>query len=201
MYNYAKCSMEFKTALKFGLYDFENARNWYRTISLPDNGGAGLHKDLVFKWIRVNAVLLSPFTPHFSEHVWQNVLGETGSIQNARFPESVDADVAVLQQTDYMRSVVDNLRSAEATAARRKGKGKNTFDPSKPKSARIYVATAFPDWQDKCLVIVKSAWDASTKSFDDLALRKGLEAAGLMKDKRAMPFCQAFKVCHLFQHC
>jgi leucyl-tRNA synthetase len=135
---------------------------------------------------------MSPFTPHFSEHIWQNILGESSSIQSARFPAFQDVDTAVLQQSDYMRSVVDNLRSAEANAARRKGKAKTVFDPSKAKSARIYVATAFPEWQDQCLAVVKAAWDG--KTFDDAQLRKGLEAVGLMKDKRAMPFCQQFKV-------
>lgn len=190
--------MEYKEALKGGLYDFENARNWYRLVTSPDNGGAGLHRDLVFRWIRSNALLIAPFTPHFSEHILRNILGETSTVQNATFPTpSAPRDSVRLQQVDYMRGVVDNIRSAEAVISRKKGKGAssaNAFDPSKPKSARIYVATQFPAWQTKCVELVREAWTESSNTFDDVQLRKLLGEAGLGKDKKVMPFCQSFKV-------
>lgn len=193
--------MEFKTALKLGLYDYEIARNWYRTVSSIDNGGAGMHHDIVFKWIRNNALILAPFTPHFSEHVWQTVLGESSSVQNARFPEVISADNAsTLQQLDYMRGVVDSIRSAESLMSRRKGgKAKSDiapYDPSRPKCARIYVASDFPAWQKDCVKIIRGAWYAETNSFDDGKLRADLSTAGLAKDKKVMPFCQGLKVGH-----
>lgn len=188
--------MEYKEALKRGLYDFEIARNWYRLVTSPDNGGPGLHEALTFSWIRSNALLLAPFTPHFSEHIWQNILGETSSIQSARFPEpSGPIDQVRLQQVEYMRGVVDNMRSAEAVLSKRKGKAKvaSGFDPAKPKNARVYVASEFPDWQTKCVDLVKASWNETTGIIDEIKLRQELDAAGLSKDKKAMPFCQSFK--------
>lgn len=191
--------MEYKEALKRGLYDFEIARNWYRLITSPDNGGAGLHETLVFAWIRANALLLAPFTPHFSEHIWQNILGETSSVQFANFPRpSGPIDPVRLQQAEYMRGVVDNMRSAEAVLSKKKGKAKAAgavFDPSKTKNARVYVASSFPQWQTTCADLVRNAWNKDAGTIDDVQLRKELDAAGLSKDKKAMPFCQAFKVC------
>lgn len=189
--------MEYKRALKAGLYDFENARNWYRMVSDPVNGGSGMHRDLVFAWLRAHALLITPFTPHYSEHIWKNVLGETSTIQTTLFPEpSGPIDPAVLEQTEYLRGVVDAIRSAEAQAGKKKGKkaAAAVYDPSKPKKVRMYVAKNFPEWQEKAVGVIKNhAWDG--EKVDDVKLRKGLEEVGLMKDKKVMPFCQAFKVC------
>lgn len=191
--------MEYKAALKQGLYEFENARNWYRIVCSPDHGGPGMHRDLVLDFIRTNALLIAPFTPHFSEYVWQQILGESSSIQSAAFPKpSGEIDASRIQQVQYMRGVVDNLRSAEATLSRRKGgKGKDqaaTFNPSSPKNARIFVATAFPDWQMKCVDFVRQAWNPESGAVDDALLKTSLQSSGLLKDKRCMPFCQTFKV-------
>jgi len=189
--------MEFKDALKQGLYDFEAARNWYRIVCNPDNGGPGMHHDLVFAWIRSNALMVAPFTPHFSEYIWQKIIGESTTVQNAPFPTaSGPVDRVVIQQLDYMRGVVDTMRSAEALLNKKKGKGKgsSTYDPSKPKYARIFVAKLFPEWQSQCVEAVKSAWDPASNTVDDGKMRQGIEAAGLGKDKKAMPFCSSFKV-------
>jgi leucyl-tRNA synthetase len=189
--------MEYKEALKRGLYDFEIARNWYRSVTSPDNGGPGLHHDLVFTWIRNHALLIAPFTPHFSEHIWKNILGETTSVQKAAFPQpSQTVDPIKLQEIEYMRGVVDSMRSAEAVLSKRKGKAAKApaFEPSKPKSARVYVATEFPEWQNKGVELVREAWNEQEGTIDDAKLRQSLDAAGLSKDKKAMPFCQSFKV-------
>jgi leucyl-tRNA synthetase len=195
----AYTEMNFKEALKLGLYDFENARNWYRVVSQPENGGQGMHKELLFSWIRNNALLLTPFTPHFAEFIWQDILGEKSSVQNALFPKpSGPSNIEVLDELAYLRGVVDSVRSAELSLGRRKGgKGKAptgpVFDPSKPKAARIYVATEFPAWQVKTMEIVASAWDDKAGAIDEPAMRKALADAGLNKDKKAMPYVQMLK--------
>ena len=188
--------MEYKAALKSGFYDLEIARNWYRGVCNPENGGPGMHKDLVFEFIRIQALLITPFTPHYSEHIWRNILDETTSIQTARYPEWKPVEPKSLAQLEYMRGVVDNMRSAEATLLKRSKKGqKAAYDPSKSKAVRVYVASDFPEWQSKCVEIVKTGW--SGKEFDDAKIREGLNQAGMAldkKDKRTMPFVQAFKV-------
>ncbi|WRT64371.1 leucine-tRNA ligase [Kwoniella shivajii] len=185
--------MEFKRALKSGLYDFENARNFYRLISDPSNGGQGMHRDLVFAWIRANTLLIAPFTPHFSEHVWKNVLGETSNIQSAQFPrKSAPIDTSRLAQLEYMRQVVEKLRGAEAQLGKKKGKGKHTvYDDRKPKQTRIYVASKFPEWQEKTIALVREVYDG--KDIDDAALKVKFQETGLIKDKKIMPFAQQFK--------
>lgn len=190
--------MEYKEALRHGMYDFENARNWYRLVNAPENGGQGMHADLVFSYIRNNALLIAPFTPHFSEHIWQSILGETSTIQNALFPTpSGPLDQIRLSQIEYMRSAVDNIRSVEAVSSRKKSKAAakgQAVEAAKEKTARVFVATQFPAWQTQCVELVQSAWNGESKTIDEAKLKKALVDAGLAKDKKAMPFCQNFKV-------
>ncbi|ORX33463.1 leucine-tRNA ligase [Kockovaella imperatae] len=187
--------MEYKAALKTGLYDLEIARNWYRGVCNPENGGPGMHKDLVFEFIRNAALMIAPFTPHYSEHIWHNVLSETSSIQTAQFPKWTPVDPKSVAQLDYMRSIVDNMRSAEATLLKRNKKGSPMlYDPNKPKAVRFYVASEFPEWQTQCVEILRRAWNG--KEFDDVKIREELAKVGLAqdkKDKKTMPFVQAFK--------
>ncbi|WVN89149.1 leucine-tRNA ligase [Cryptococcus depauperatus CBS 7841] len=186
-------NMEYKSALKSGLYDFENARNWYRVVSDPANGGASMHRDLIFSWLHAHVLLITPFAPHYAEHVWKNVLEEKSSIQTALYPQtSGPINPAALQQADYLRGVADSIRSAEAQAGKKKGKKAiaPVYDERKPKKVRIFVARNFPEWQQQAITVMKDeAWDG--EKIDDQKLRKGLEAIGLMK--KAMPFCQTFK--------
>lgn len=96
-----------------------------------------------------------------------------------------------------MRDTVKTIRDAELSLLKKMGKGKGamaTYDPKKPKAVRVYVATKFPEWQDVCVGAVKEAWDDEKKKVDDAKVRSILAEKGLIKEKRAMPFVQLFKV-------
>lgn len=104
-----------------------------------------------------------------------------------------------------MRNIVKMIRDAELNMMKRINKGKKgkdggdaPFDPKKPKSVRIYIATTFPEWQDACVLAVKEAYVEGTDKVDDAKVREILTQKGLIKDKRAMPFIQLFKVSDLF---
>jgi leucyl-tRNA synthetase len=97
-----------------------------------------------------------------------------------------------------MRETIKSIRDAEAMLMKRITKSKDkaksaTFDPKKPKSVRIYVATEFPAWQNQCVQAIKDAYSEATKSVDDVRVRELLGKSGLLKDKRTMPFVQTFK--------
>lgn len=59
-------------ALKSALYDFTSARDFYREVAT--GAGVGMHRDLVLRYIEIQALLLAPIAPHWSEHVWLEVL-------------------------------------------------------------------------------------------------------------------------------
>lgn len=67
--NYQK--MLFKEALRTGFFELQASRDKYRELTLVE----GMHRDLVIRFIKVQALLLSPVCPHVAEHVWE-LLGE-----------------------------------------------------------------------------------------------------------------------------
>ncbi|EJU03238.1 leucine-tRNA ligase [Dacryopinax primogenitus] len=181
----------FKDALKYGFYELQSARDAYREMTADAN----MHADLVEYFIRISALLVCPIAPHFSEHLWTIVLKEPKSVQVALYPApSKPVHHTLLDAAAYFRDTVKAIRDAEMSLGKRKGKSTApVVDPSKPKALRIFVASAFPQWQDACVKAVKDSFDGTTGTVDDAKVRQLLGAAGLMKEKRAMPFVQAFK--------
>jgi leucyl-tRNA synthetase len=169
-----------------------------------------MHTELVMHWIRVAALLVSPIAPHFSEHIYSSVLKSPTSIQRALWPTPPGpVDIAVIEAGVYMRETIKTIRDAEASLVKMLNKSKAKagkdgaaakpkYDPKKPKSVRVYVATTFPEWQDTCVQVVKESYDTATNKVDDMKVRTLLTERGLIKDKRAMPFVQDFKVYNSF---
>lgn len=187
--------LNFKDALKFGFFDMQTARDWYRDVT----SDVGMHADLLKYWIRSSCLLVMPIAPHFAEHIWTEVLKQSGSVQNAAWPTPSRApDQATLKSGVYMQEIVKTIRDAELLMLKKAGKNKQiSFDPKKAKSVRVYVATAFPDWQESCVGVVKDSYDEGRDKVDDAKVRTLLTERGLMKNKLAMPFVQQFKVCKL----
>jgi leucyl-tRNA synthetase len=191
--------------LKFGFYDFQSIRDWYREVTAD----VGMHHDLVQYWIRSAALVVTTIAPHFSEHIWTAILKNPQSIQLAIWPTLSDpVDRTLIEAGQYMRGTIKIIRDAEVSLLKvlTKAKGKKSsssvsfYDPKKPKAVRIYVATAFPQWQDTCVQIIKEAYSKEEDKVDDAKVKQLLTERELIKDKRLMPFIQAFKVCHiLFQ--
>ncbi|KAJ7584921.1 hypothetical protein C8J56DRAFT_829117 [Mycena floridula] len=186
----------YKDALKFGFYELQSARDWYREVT----SDVGMHSELVLYWIRVAGLIVTPIAPHFAEHIHSVLLNSPTSVQFALWPTpATPVDVAVIEAAQYMRNTVKMIRDSEVALMKlvNKNKGKKTtappFDPKAPKSIRIYVSTSFPAWQDACVKIIQDSYDATTDSVDDAKIRTLLTEQGLIKDKRAMPFVQAFK--------
>lgn len=184
--------------MKYGFYELQTARDWYREVTAD----VGMHADLIQYWIRVSALLVTPIAPHFAEHIWTTILNEPKSIQLALWPEpSRPVDKVAIDSVAYMRNTVKTIRDAEITLLKKLSKGKKgkdaaeaPFDPKKPKSVHIYIATAFPDWQDSCVQAIKDAYTPDPDKVDDAKVRETLTEKGLIKDKRTMPFIQIFKV-------
>ena len=188
--------------MKYGFYELQSVRDWYREVTAD----IGMHADLVKYWIRVAALLATPIAPHFAEHIWRGILHHPTSIQRALWPTPSQAvDTPTIEAGAYVRALVKNVRDAELTLLKKLEKAKGSkgksggsgtppFDPKKPRALRVYVATRFPEWQDACVQTVQAAWTSETARVDDAKVRALLTERGLIKDKRAMPFVQLFKV-------
>ncbi|KAN0064710.1 cytosolic leucyl tRNA synthetase [Thecaphora frezii] len=185
----------YKDAMKFGFYEFQTARDLYREAT----SDVGMHVDLVTRWIKVQALMITPIAPHFAEHVWRHCLGESGSVQSARWPElSGEIDNSVSSALAYVSATVKTLRDAEIALAKKKApKGQPAADKKyndrAPKECRIFVARHFPEWQNRCVEIVQQHFDATAKKVDDKAVREALAKEGMLKDKKVMNFIVGFK--------
>ncbi|KZT05237.1 leucine-tRNA ligase [Laetiporus sulphureus 93-53] len=190
--NQCYADMQYKDAMKYGFYELQSTRDWYREVTAD----VGMHGDLVKWWIRAAALLVCPVAPHFSEHVWRTVLKEPKSVHHARWPEPRPADQTIIDSGAYMRDTIKTMRDAELSLLKKISRGKQghaPYDPTKPRAVRIYVAATFPEWQNQCVRAVKEAYVAEADKVDDVKVRELLTQQGLIKDKRVMPFVQAFK--------
>ncbi|KAF7759757.1 hypothetical protein Agabi119p4_11452 [Agaricus bisporus var. burnettii] len=194
----------YKDALKYGFYEMQIIRDWYREVTSNLN----MHAQTIHYWIRIATLLITPIAPHFAEHIWTTILKEPQSIQLALWPTPTSpVDRVLLESSNYMRTTVKSIRDAEVNLLKLMAKAKSKknassssssdsfvhFDPKKPKEVKIYVATSFPSWQDACVGIVQDAYNTQDSKVDDTKIKASLIQKGLIKDKRAMPFIQAFK--------
>ncbi|GMF71021.1 unnamed protein product [[Candida] boidinii] len=58
----------FKNGLKYGLFDYQYSRDYYREVSQQE----GMHKDLILRYIETQALLLAPIAPHFAEYIYRD---------------------------------------------------------------------------------------------------------------------------------
>ncbi|KAJ3061502.1 cytosolic leucyl tRNA synthetase, partial [Podochytrium sp. JEL0797] len=199
--------MLYREALKCGYYDLQNAKGEYRKATtfsdnpfLANETYEGMHRDLILRFLEVQALVMAPITPHWSEYIWTTCLKKGTSIQKALWPvHGVVLDESILKGSLYVRDVVYRTRAAEDLAARKKNKkgGKGAAAPvaaavDATKTLRLFYASSFPAWQDTALEALKTCYDASTHTFVGKE-RDALVKVGLDKDKRVMPFVAMMK--------
>ena len=191
--------MLFREAIKISFYDLQNARNEYRKATTGqglnlsgDDIFTGMHKDVVTRFIQLEALLLSPVITHWSEHIWMQVLKNPNSILKALWPKvSGKGDPSLLQAAHYVRSLGSKIRSAEDALAKKK-KSKVEETPSS-KTMKLFVAKRFPEWQDQVVQILSECYDRQKMQFNGQEKEK-LAQAGLLKQKMTMPFVAMIKV-------
>jgi leucyl-tRNA synthetase len=180
----------YKLALKSALYDFTSARDFYREASIA--AGIKMHKDLILRYIELQALLLAVIAPHWSEYIWLEVLKKPSTIQNALYPVVPAARADLTATREYVRATSSNITSAEAAQQKKKAKGKDIgYDLKKPKKLTIFAAAKFPAWQEKYIDLVREAWHPETKIINDKELNGMIAKMGEMK--KAMPFVQGLK--------
>ncbi|CAB0001601.1 unnamed protein product [Nesidiocoris tenuis] len=146
--NYEK--LQFKEALKTGFFELQAVRDKYRELS----SNYGMHHDLVFKFIRVQALLMAPVCPHIAEHVY-SLLGE-GSILAAKWPETSAIDLGLIKSSAYLMDAAHEFRLQLKNLMAQGKKGKVAQE--KPTQAVIWVAKSYPKWQELILTKLKEMY-------------------------------------------
>eukprot|EP00795_Rhopilema_esculentum_P000827 gene827-10569_t len=188
--NYEK--MHYREALKTGFFELQAARDKYRELCMN-----GMHRDLVFRYIEVQAVLLSPICPHICEHLWKLLEKET-SIMRASWPVAGEVNEQFLKSSQYLMDCAREfrLRLKNMLMAQNKGKGKAKEPIQKPNHGVIYIAKQYPPWQHTALVTLKKLYDDNNEQFpDNKQIMNVLKGDDSVKKhmKKLMPFVQHVK--------
>jgi len=153
----------YREAMKTGFYDLQIARDRYREITSEE----GMHRDLIIRFVEIQALLIAPVAAHFAEHIWRNVLKKDSSIMRARWPQSGPINETLLTGARYFDMVLHDLRLTQAAQLNPKKGAK----PSGPlEKVKIFVAEAYPDWQLASFEIVVKNFDEVTKIVNKDAL-------------------------------
>ncbi|CAM6128985.1 unnamed protein product [Calypogeia fissa] len=188
-------SMMFRDALKTGFYDLQTARDEY----IVSCGLAGMHRDLVWRYMDVQTKLITPICPHYAEHVWSNVLKKEGFAIKAGFP-AFDAPNLTLQRANkYLQNTIRDFRKVlqKQTAPPKKAKRTEpAANAPKPSVGLIFVEENYGGWQEECLTILQSKYNSETqafKPFDEiLDALKSSPIAQMADFKRILGQCMPF---------
>ncbi|KAI0110003.1 leucyl-tRNA synthetase [Daldinia grandis] len=182
----------YKMALKSCFYDLINAKDVYRGACVA--AGIPLNKELVFKYMRLQALSLAPIAPHWAEYIWLEILHEARTIQVAQWPEVPEANAGLSAARAYVLTTQSNITSAESAQIKKMAKGKQmNFDPKKPKKLTIFITREFPKWQNECIGLIRETWDEATKTQKCTDKELSGRIAKIGKVKEAMPFVQLLK--------
>ena len=180
----------FKVALKTGLFDFQIARDQYRESTAAN--GLKMNREIVCRYIELQALILSPIASHIAEYLWSGVLKQPKSIQLARWPEVAAPKPSSTAILAYIRTTTSSITSSLGQAAKKKSKGKTlSFDPSKPKLCIILCTTSYPAWQDKYVELVREAFDSVKLEVDDSKVMKHIPKGP--EAKKAISFVHGLK--------
>jgi len=179
--------MNYREALISGVYDLMNELDTYinSTASL-----GGVHVDVMSRYLEVQLILLEPFTPHISHHLWKNVLKKDGLICNVPWPKkSGIVDIRLtLAEDKWLQLVLSEIRTKiglEIKQAEKKLKGKLSCDKI------VVVVGEHPVWYGEAQRILNQKFNSATKSFPPFPeIAANIKALDCLKnDKKALPLC------------
>lgn len=178
--------MKYKEALRTGFFEFQMMRDKYREVEIE-----GMHRDLVFRYIEVQTLMLSPICPHICEYIWA-VLEKPTSIMHASWPVAEKYDNVLIQSSQYLMDAAHDFRK-RLKGFTATGKGKKEVPP--PTHATIFIAKSYPPWQNTILTTLRTMFDESKGFPENKQIATALQKIPELKKymKKTMPFVMVAK--------
>ncbi len=157
---YERCA--YREVLKYCWYDMENLRKNYCNLVNED-----WHPTCILNFLRVQALVLSPIAPHFSEFLWGKVLKDRTALTKQKWPTPVaDFDKVLHRKFEVLEKDLREFRLAKENAIKERKKKDKEFDFAKNiTKAVIYVAKDYKEWQ-KALLRYDTASILGFRFFD-----------------------------------
>lgn len=168
--------MTFREALVSGFFELASKKEEYRIFA------GSFHRDLYFRYLAVQLLLLSPIAPHFCEKHWelyQEALNLPRSLIVAEAFPTLSAPVSpnMTRQIDYIRSV---LKIARLTIEKSAKKAKKS-----PKKVIAYISPDYPQELQNSLIILNqyysTAQNPDLKEYINLVKKMNLDKGAAQK--------------------
>ncbi|CAM9824761.1 unnamed protein product [Hapterophycus canaliculatus] len=138
-----------------------------------------MHKTLVLRFMEVQILLLTPVCPHFAEHFWER-LGHGGGVLKATWPKTGEVDGWLSRSFQFLSKSVKAFRlTAQKTQNNYQRQSLAACSPNTkaaPKSAHVYVASAYPQWKQDTLAHLRHCLEESGGKTFAPDVMKGLKA-------------------------
>jgi len=105
------------------------------------------------------------------------VIGVSGMVVDAKWPDLPKTDKVLSAQTDYIRTLSSSIRST-LSKQKKKAEGKTTL--------KLTISKDLPVWKTFILKTFKESHDAKGELLDNKSLSTKMKESGLFKNKKMM---------------
>jgi leucyl-tRNA synthetase len=150
-------NMCYRDGLKKCFFDARICRDLYREWGARCN--IPLHEEVCMRFINSMVVMMSPICPHWSEHLWVNILGNPESVCKTRWPAFSPYDPLARKKYNFFKDFVVTFRQS---AQKLKANGRD---------AHVFLASTFEDNKVTVLRFLASEMGADGKFPADILSR------------------------------
>ena len=141
----------------------QGIRNSYRDAC--SKMGVPMTKSLLLRFIELEAVMLAPIVPHWSDNLWRFTLHKTQSLWKNSWPAMQPVDAVLSRSNDFVKKNLRLLR--EFINKKPKKLPANWHRPNK---LFVYCAREYHPWQQFALSVLRECYDPATKTLAPNAL-------------------------------
>lgn len=157
-------AMLYREVVKHAFFELQNSRDRYRDATYL-HGSDGMHKNLLKRFVELQALLMSPIIPHFSDYVWSKILSHKTSILYEPFPRKVAYDEGLVASSQYLHDLTHQLRTTMQVDSIKKKPSKCENSKVLPDSVELYVVKTFPKWQEDVINLLRANYDTEKKAM------------------------------------